>query len=179
MSEHSLTSPASHETSASGLRLSPKQEALANRMLSPWIWRLYALKHLPSVVFWRVRIKKLSAGSCEVTMPFAWRTQNPFNSTYFAAQCGAAELSTGALALLHLEGQPKTSMLVTQFDSKYYKKVSQPLRFICHSGQDIQEAIAAAAKGGEGQQVVALSQAFLPDGTLASEFWVTWSFRRK
>jgi len=148
-------------------------------MLSPITWRIFATKKLPSVGFWGVRVRALTWNQCEVTMPYGWRTQNPFSSTYFAAQCGAAELSTGALALLHLDGKPKTSMLVTQFDSKYYKKVSQTLRFVCQSGNEIAEAIEGTLADGKGREVVALSQGFLPDGTLASEFWVTWSFRKK
>jgi len=159
--------------------LNSAQETLVSRMLSPFLWRLYAMRKLPSTVFWGVRVRHLDWNECQVTMPYGWRTQNPFNSTYFAAQCGAAELSTGALALLHLDGKAPTSMLVTQFDSKYYKKVSKTLRFVCKSGDEIAQAIAGTLADGEGREVVALSQGFLPDGTLAGEFWVTWSFRKK
>ncbi len=155
------------------------QQKLVGRMLSPIMWRFFSIGKLPSLGFWGVRIRALDWNNCEVTMPYGWRTQNPFSSTYFAAQCGAAELSTGALAILHLDGKPKTSMLVTQFDSKYYKKVSQTLRFVCESGAEIAEAIAGTLADGEGRVVVACSKGYLPDGTLASEFWVTWSFRRK
>jgi len=159
--------------------LSASQQTLVGRMLSPIMWRFFAIRKLPSTAFWGVRVRSLDWNSCEVTIPYAWRSQNPFRSTYFAAQSGAAELSTGALALLHLNGKPKTSMLVTQFDSKYYKKVSKTLRLVCNSGNEIAEAVAGTMADGEGRTVIAHSQGFLPDGTLASEFWVTWSFRKK
>lgn len=159
--------------------LTRDQNTLVARMLSPILWRFFAVRKLPSTAFWGVRVRSLDWTSCEVTIPYGWRSQNPFSSTYFAAQSGAAELSTGALALLHLTGKPKTSMLVTQFDSKYYKKVSQTLRLVCTSGDEIAEAVAGTVADGEGRTVVAHSQGFLPDGTLASEFWVTWSFRKK
>ena len=159
--------------------LTPKQALLRRRMLSPFTWRLFAARKLPSVGFWGIRIRELDRDACTVTMPYGWRTQNPFRSTYFAAQCGAAELSTGALALLHLEGKPGVSMLVTRFDSEYYKKASDTLRFECRSGGDIAAAVDEALRSGEGQTVVAVSEAFLPDGAPASRFKVTWSFRRR
>ncbi len=161
------------------IALTDGQKALVKRMLSPITWRFFSIGKLPTLGFWGVRVRILEWNTCEVDMPFGWRTQNPFSSTYFAAQCGAAELSTGALAILHLDGKPKTSMLVTQFDSKYYKKATKKLRFVCQSGDEIAEAIAGTLDDGQGRQVVAHSQGFLPGGTLASEFWVTWSFRRK
>ena len=148
-------------------------------MLSPLTWRLFAARKLPSTAFWGVRIRELEAGHCSVTMPYGWRTQNPFRSVYFAAQCGAAELSTGALALLHLEGQPRTSMLVTRFDSAYFKKADATLRFVCRDGEAIAAAIARTVADGSPQTVLATSEAFLPDGTPASRFKVTWSFRRR
>lgn len=148
-------------------------------MLSRVTWRLFAVRKLPSVAFWGVRVRELEADRCAVTMPYGWRTQNPFRSTYFAAQCGAAELSTGALALLHLEGQPRTSMLVTRFDSQYLKKATDTLRFVCRDGEAIAAAVAGTLADGEGRTAVAVSEASLPDGTLASRFEVTWSFRRR
>ena len=70
-------------------------------------------------------------------------------------------------------------MLVTQFDSKYYKKAAAEMRFVCADGDAIRDAIAGTVADGEGRVVVAKSSAYLPDGELASEFWVTWSFRRR
>ena len=159
--------------------LTPPQARLRERMLSPWKWRLFTLGKLPSLALWRVKVAALDARSCAVTMPYGYRTQNPFRSVYFAAQSGAAELSTGALALLHLEGQPRTSMLVTRFDSKYYKKAAGTLRFVCEDGEAIASAVAGTVADGEPRETVAHARAYLPDGALASEFWVTWSFRRR
>lgn len=148
-------------------------------MLAPFTWKLFTIRKLPSVGFWGVRVRELEPDRCAVTMPYGWRTQNPFRSTYFAAQCGAAELSTGALALLHLAGKPRVSMLVTRFDSTYHKKAADTLRFVCEDGDAIADAVAGTLADGEGRTVVAVSEAHLPDGTLASRFEVTWSFRRK
>lgn len=168
-----------HAAAPPDLGLTPKQADLRRRMLSPFTWRLFAVRKLPSVAFWGVRVRSLGAERCEVSMPYGWRTQNPFRSTYFAAQCGAAELSTGALALLHLAGAPPVSMLVTRVDSEYLKKATGTLRFVCGDGRAIAEAIAGTLDDGEARTVVATSESSLPDGTPASRFEVTWSFRRK
>ena len=170
------TAALSHPPSA---ELTPPQARLRDQMLSSWRWRLFTLGKLPSLALWRVRIRALDARACAVTMPYGYRTQNPFRSVYFAAQSGAAELSTGALALLHLEGHPRASMLVTQFDSKYYKKAADTLRFVCEDGEAIGAAVEGTLADGEARTVVAHARAYLPDGVLASEFWVTWSFRRR
>ena len=159
--------------------LSPAQQRLVARMLSPWKFRAFTLAKLPSLALWRVRVAALDAEACTVTMPYGYRTQNPFRSVYFAAQSGAAELSTGTLALLHLEGQPRCSMLVTQFDSKYYKKAAGPMRFVCDDGAAVREAVAGTLADGEPRTIVAHARAYLDGDVLASEFWVTWSFRRK
>ena len=172
-------STAAASTSSLSSQLSPKQEKLIRQMLSPLSWRVFTTKELPSLGLWGVKVRELNAEHCTVTMPYGWRSQNPFRSVYFAAQSGAAELSTGALALLHLKGKAPTSMLVTQFDSKYYKKASAKLRFECKDGLAIAEAVDGTLADGEGRTVVAHSVATLPDGTVASEFWVTWSFRRR
>ena len=159
--------------------LTARQQLLAKRMLSFVPFAFFKLVKLPSLSLWGISIRSLNAESCTLTMPYGWRTQNPFNSVYFAAQSGAAELSTGALALLHLEGKGRISMLVTQFDSKYYKKASDNLTFVCESGREIATAIEQSIASGEGKTVVAHAKAYLPDQVLASEFWVTWSFRVK
>ena len=159
--------------------LSPAQARLRERMLSPWKWRLFTLGKLPSLALWRVRVAAIDPGACTVTMPYGYRTQNPFRSVYFAAQSGAAELSTGALALLHLEGRPRVSMLVTRFESEYHRKATATLRFVCEDGDAIRGAIDGTLADGEGRTTVARSRAYLPDGTLAAAFAVTWSFRRR
>ncbi len=159
--------------------LRPAQAKLRAQMLSPWKWRLFTLGKLPSLALWRVKLTALDAEACTLVIPYGYRTQNPFRSTYFAAQAGAAELSTGALAMLHLAGGAAASMLVTRFDSRYHKKVSKTLTLVCEDGPAIANAIEGTLVDGEGRETVAYARGYLPDGQLASEFWITWSFKRR
>ncbi|RMF25391.1 MAG: DUF4442 domain-containing protein, partial [Bacteroidetes bacterium] len=89
-----------------GASLSPAQRAYQRDLLSPWKLNLYFLKNLPSALWWGLRVRAISAEQAEVTIPFNWRTQNPFRSIYFAALAGAGELATGVLANLHRLDQP-------------------------------------------------------------------------
>src|SRR5436190_24343395 len=68
---------------------------------------------LPLAAFAGLRVTRLDAGGAEVRLPAGWKTQNPFRSTYFAAQAMAAEMSTGAPALLFIQesGKPVSSLV--------------------------------------------------------------------
>ena len=59
-----------------------------------WLWMLMKL---PAALFCGVRLREVGEERCVTTIPYGWRSQNPFKSTYFAAQAMAAEMSTGAL----------------------------------------------------------------------------------
>ena len=79
---------------------------------------------------------------CAVSLPYGWRTQNPFNSIYLAAQCMAAELSTGALAMLAIQSSNESvSMLVTNMEASFGKKATERSTFLCTNGLDAFNAI--------------------------------------
>ena len=164
----------------------PKFDAQAPGLLSfmrnlntPWKLRLYFLRRLPSCWYWGVRIREVTPSRCQVTIPYGWRTQNPFRSIYFAALAGAAELSTGALALLALHGRGRISMLVTALEGKFIKKANTLTTFTCEEGATIQEAVQAAIDTGEGQTARILTIGRNHAGEEVCRFWLTWSFKVK
>lgn len=152
---------------------------LIKNLNTPWKMGFYFLQKLPSLYFWGVRIKKVNHQKAEVTIPFSWRTQNPFRSTYFAALCGAAELSTGTLALIGLAGRPGVSMLVVHVEAKYFKKADTTVTFTCEQGEILIAAIDKAIETGESQQVTATTLGTLPNNEIACEMRITWSFKLK
>jgi hypothetical protein len=105
------------------MNMNPEAENYRKKMLNPFIFWVAMLSKLPSAIFWRLRVKKLDQDKCEVSLPFFWRTQNPFRSIYFAALAGAAELSTGILCQMALAGKGKFSMLVVDFRAEFYKNI--------------------------------------------------------
>lgn len=114
-----------------------------------------------------------------VALPYGWRSQNPFRSIYFAAQCAAAELSTGLLGLAALQGRPPVSMLVLGIEAEFLKKADQTLRFVCSEGEKARAAVEKTLENGQPQQLRMESVGYLPDGTEAARVRITWSFKRK
>jgi len=150
-----------------------------NQVNSKWKMALFLFWKLPGAWFMGARVAACNAEKCQTTLRYGWRSQNPFRSTYFAAQCVAGELSTGLLAMANLQGKPPVSMLVTHFEADFHIKVNQTLHFTCAQGEEFAEAIAQTLATGEAQTFEALSVGTLPDGKVATHVRVTWSFKRK
>ncbi len=141
--------------------------------------RWYFWRHLPSVAFWGAKVVEISPERCSIMLPFSGRTKNPFRSIYFAAQAGAAELSSGLLAALAVHGEPPVSMLVTQFEMEFIKKATAPGYFSCEQGAEIFQAVRQTLQSGEATSVDAVCIARMPDGTEVSRSKIHWSFKRK
>lgn len=158
--------------------MTPEAKSYLGKMTNPFIFWWAMLFKLPSAIFWRLKIKKLDAEACEVSIPYFWRSQNPFNSIYFAALAGAAELSTGALCQLSMAGKGKFSMLVVDFRAEYFKKADQLITFSCNQGKEL-ESIINQLQPGESNKLTMISTGFTKDGEMVARFYVTWSFKKK
>ncbi len=141
--------------------------------------RLFLFWKLPAAWFMGIGVRSCSAEQAVVSLPYSWRAQNPFRSTYFAAQCAAGELSTGLLCLTHLQEQPPVSMLVTQVEALFFKKADKTLLFTCTAGAEVASVIGLAIRSGEAQSLLMTSEGRLPDGQLAAQIGITWSFKAK
>jgi len=128
-----------------------RAEAFRANMRSRARTRAYFMAKLPLAWFAGLRVRHLDAARCEVVVPRGWRTQNPFRSTYFAAQAMAAELSTGALAMAAVQGAgAPVSMLVTEMRASFGKKAVADAVFTCEDGGLIAAAVAETLRTGEG-----------------------------
>lgn len=156
------------------------KEALSyqKKMTNPFIFWFAMLLNLPSAIFWRLRIRTLTQEKCEVSIPFFWRSQNPFRSIYFAALAGAAELSTGALCQLALAGKGQFSMLVVDFRAQYSKKANTKITFSCDQGLALFELI-ESLEPNQSAQLTMISIGTNTSGEEVARFYVTWSFKRK
>jgi hypothetical protein len=133
---------------------------------------------LPLAAFAGLRVRRLDETGAEVSLPSGWKTQNPFGSTYFAAQAMAAELSTGAPALWFIEKSGiKVSSLVTAISARFTKKATSEARFVFRDGRAMREAIEQAVSTGEAVTFTARSVGTQRDGTTVAEFEVQWSFK--
>jgi hypothetical protein len=155
------------------------KEKLLRTLNTPWKLRLFLLSRLPAAWFVGLRLTSFTSERAVVSLPYSWFSKNPFRSTYFAAQSAAAEFSTGLLCLYALTEQVPMSMLVVKMRANFYKKADQPLFFQCDMGSVARAAVEKALATGAGVEVELQSEGRLPDGTLASQFWFTWSIKQK
>jgi hypothetical protein len=157
-----------------------KSERLRRQVLHPWSFWLFQWKTLPLAAAAGLRVRTLDEARCTVSLPGGWRTQNPFRSTYFGAQAMAAEMSTGAPAMVLVGGaSASVAMLVREVQGTFVKKIVGPSVFTFEDVASLHAAIERAAASGEAETFVARSIGTTTDGTVAAEFEITWSFKRR
>jgi hypothetical protein len=157
-----------------------KGERARRRVLSRVPVTLWMWKTLPLAAFAGLRVVRLDEAACAVRLPGGWRTQNPFRSTYFAAQAMAAEMSTGAPALVLLRDAPASvAMLVVGLRARYGKKLVGPGAFTFEDVAGMKAAVERAAASDEPQALTARSTGRDAAGDVVAEFEVDWSFKRR
>jgi hypothetical protein len=139
---------------------------------------LFLFLKLPAAFWSGVRVRSISNSLCEVAVKHRWINQNPFQSMYFAVQAMAAELSTGALVMLHIKASGHNiSMLVAQNKSVFTKKATGKITFVCTQGNAIQEAIQTAILTKEGQTIWLTSIGNNANGEQVSEMQFEWTLK--
>ncbi len=155
-------------------------DRIRKRMLSPFLMPAFMLVKLPLGLISGMRVRELEPERCATTIPYRWLTTNPFRSMYFAAQSMAAELSTGALALLAVELAPRpVAMLIVGLEAEFSKKADRLVTFTCEEGDKIFAAVRDAVATGEPATVRVETVGRMDDGTEVSRFHFTWSFKRR
>ncbi|HEV8580316.1 MAG TPA: DUF4442 domain-containing protein [Thermoanaerobaculia bacterium] len=158
----------------------PTADKLRNRVRNPWLMRGFMLSKLPLALIAGVRVRELDSECCVVTVPYGWRTTNPFRSTYFAALSMAAEMSTGALSMVAVESAPApVAMLIVNLQASFEKKATALTTFTCEDGAKAIATIAETVRTGEPATAVLESVGRAPDGVEVARFAFTWSFKRR
>ena len=135
---------------------------------------------LPLAWIGGVRVREMNETSCIVKIRHRWINQNPFKSMFWAAQGMAAEMSTGVLVMQKIaDSGKKVSMLVTDQRGNFTKKATGLIRFECHDGALIEQAIQTSVKTGEGQVVPMKTVGYNKDGIAVSNFEFEWSLKVK
>ncbi len=162
---------------------SPKTAAFIKKFMNAFNQWLFLLMKLPAALFMGVRVTTLNTEKSVVTVPYTWRSQNPFKSTYFAAQAAAAEMSTGIICSLAIHDRGKISMLITEMRAEYIKKVNKRSTFTCSMGPEVFALVQKAIDTGEGQSITLESIGTMPDEkgqpVIVSKFYFTWSIKVK
>ncbi len=141
---------------------------------------IFAFFNLPSAWLCGVRVKSVTEHNCTVSVKHRWMNQNPFKSIYFAVQAMAAELSTGAMVIGHIdECGHKVSMLVANNNASFTKKATGRINFVCNDGHLITDALERTIATGEGQTFWMKTVGTNKDGVVVSTFNFEWTVRLK
>ncbi|MFN3939031.1 MAG: DUF4442 domain-containing protein [Chitinophagales bacterium] len=155
-----------------------RQEQFKKSVRSYWRFGFFLFLKMPIALLAGLRIRSIDDAHCTCSLPFKWLSQNPFRSIYFATQSMAAEMSTGALGLMKVQGHtPGVSMLVANMHGVFHKKATERIFFTCNEGEKIDAAIQRTIETGEGVEVTVHSEGKTKDGILISTFDFTWSFK--
>ncbi|MCF8244564.1 MAG: DUF4442 domain-containing protein [Saprospiraceae bacterium] len=158
-------------------QLSPQAAKYLQDIQSSWKLWLYFFKNLPSALWWGFKVKSASTERTEVTIPYNWRTQNPFKSIYFAALAGAGELSTGVMATLARMSGGDVSMLVLEQRAEFVKKANTLTTFTCEDGQAVFETVKKAVSTRQPQTITMLGTGRNTDGEVVARIYITWTFK--
>ena len=140
----------------------------------------FLMVKLPSAYLCGVRVKHITKEQCVVKVRHRWINQNPFNSMYFAVQAMAAELTTGALVMYHIQNSgKKISMLVANNKGNFTKKAKGLITFTSNDDNLIEEMIHKAIETGEGQTFWMKSVGTDQAGDQVSEMEFEWSIKIK
>jgi len=154
-----------------------KIETLAN---SPCKMRLFMLWKLPLAFFARLRVDEMNMEKASISLPYNFMNKNPFRSIYFAALSMAAELSTGILAMAHVENNiTPVSMLVIGVKAEFVKKAKTRIIFTCNQGELFEKAISQSITENEGKIVEVYAEGLDINGDAVARFWFTWTFKPK
>jgi hypothetical protein len=171
-----MTQPLTAQAPAAG----PAADKLASRMRNPWLLRAFMLAKLPLALIAGLRVRELTRGRCVVTVPYGWRTTNPFRSTYFAALSMAAEMSTGAPGMMAVELAPQpVALLIVGLEASFEKKATALTTFTCEDGEQAFAAVEETLRTGEPAVARLETVGRMPDGTVVARFVFTWSFKKR
>ena len=140
----------------------------------------FMLFKLPLAYLAGVRVISITGETAIVHITHKWMNQNPFQSMFWAAQGMAAVMATGVLVMRGIENiGAKVSMLVTNQRGNFTKKATGKIRFECHHGGLVADALEESAKTGEGRVITMKAEGFNTEGISVCNFHFEWSLKVK
>ena len=161
-------------------KLNLNQQNLLKKIDNWMLYRLASLIKIPMLIISGVRIENIVDDKCSTYVRYRYINKNPFNSIYFAVLSMAAELSTGALALLAAGGiSSDISFILTGMKATFIKKAQGRTTFICKQGHELIDAALDARKTSEARQETVHTEGYNENGELVAQFEFTWSFKQR
>jgi hypothetical protein len=127
-----------------------------------------------------LRVKAIDLDSCTVSLPGGRRTQNPFGSTYWAAQGMAAEMATGVHGYVLTHSAPvPVRMILAGCEGEFTRMCKGPSTYVFSQGTTVREAIETTLRTGESLTCATEVIGYDGAGEQISKWTFTWSFRAK
>jgi len=158
--------------------LSQKQIKFRDNLSSSFKQRLFYFKNLPMALISGIKLICLDEEKSIAEVPYRWRNKNPFRSMYFAVLSMAAELSTGAPALLALKGADADIVLIiVDLKAEFVKKATTKITFTCEDYILFSQALSRLKQIGDIEAVTATTIGRDTNGDEVARFEFTWSFK--
>lgn len=162
------------------ITLNNTQKTYLKKVGNPFSFRVWTLFNVPLGFIAGMRLTKLTPYEACSTLPYKWLNKNPFKSIYFAAQSMAAELSTASLAITAIQGHtPSIATIIVNLEAEFVKKATSKTTFTCEDGPAIFASVKKCIETGEAETIKTKTVGRMPDGTIVSTFWFTWSFKQR
>ena len=158
---------------------SPTTQFLLKSFRNNFKMRFFFLSKLPSAAWWGFRVRSCTHLKSEVSIPYCWRTKNPFRSIYFAALAGAGEYATGMLAIIAIQNRKDIAMLVIKQEAEFVKKADSQITFTCEQGQAVIDIIQKALETGEAYPLTMTAVGRNVKGEEVCTVRITWSFKQR
>ena len=162
------------------ISLSHDQEKLISDLKNSLKFKLFLISKLPMAFLAGLKVQQLDANSCQTSTPYKYLNKNPFKSTYFAVLSMAAELSTGAFALMAVHKiKPSVAVIIVNVEAEFTKKASGRAYFTCKESYKAFDAVERCIASGEAETAKMKTEGYLKDGTHVATFYFTWSFKKR
>ena len=156
------------------------QKKFCRKMTNWFLFKAYAIQKLPLAFLTGFKIIELDESKCVTRVKYRYLNKNPFRSTFWAVLGMAAELSTGAYALLATKGKEESiAVILVATHAEFVKKATGVTTFTCSNWFEFDKAVGRAIATGEPQTATGKSIGSNSDDETIAIFEFTWSFKKR
>ena len=156
------------------------QKKFCSNLTNWFLFKVYAIQKLPLAFLTGFNIVELDDSKCVTCVKYSYLNKNPFRSTFWAVLGMAAELSTGAYALLATKGKKESiAVILVGTHAEFVKKATGITTFTCSNWLEFDKAVGRAIETGEPQIATGRSIGSNSDGETIALFEFTWSFKKR
>ncbi len=159
---------------------SPGAQTFRDRLSRPRLFQAFMAAKMPLGALAGLRIETLDGYKCAVSVPYSWRTKNPFGSIYFAALAMAAELCCAGLALMAARAPAeKVAVYPVGIKGDFLKQARAKTIFTCTQGPELFEGVRRAVETKAPVTIVTNAIGQTEAGLVVARFELTWSYKSK